>query len=148
MIVDIIKKRDLPMFKELYSCHFSGAWTKELANAVVLGICAEGWVEGLSEFFTCFTTEVIYCSARPSTDAKVRLIQNLIQQTASSTMLKVIINQISESSFALPLIFTLIDPFADLKEVTQGMIFNAIKRGVNCIQMNNYCEFKYQDQVN
>lgn len=63
-------------------------------------------------------------------------------------MLKVIINQISESSFALPLIFTLIDPFADLKEVTQGMIFNAIKRGVNCIQMNNYCEFKYQDQVN
>ena len=131
MITDVIKAQDLPTFKELYTSHFTGAWSLEQASEIALLLVKEMWVDGIAEFFNCFTTEVIYTSARPSSEAKTRLIQNLIAVAPSLSQLKVLINQIADSNFALPLILTLTDPFSDIKEVSQSLMFSAIKRGVN-----------------
>ena len=51
MLPSIIKARDMPCFRELYSSHFSGAWSLEQANEVALLRSKEMWVEGLTEFF-------------------------------------------------------------------------------------------------
>jgi hypothetical protein len=51
MLPDIIKARDLPMFRELYSSHFTGAWSLEQANEIALLLCREMWIEGIAEFF-------------------------------------------------------------------------------------------------
>ena len=51
MLPSIVQARDMPLFRELYSSHFSGAWSLEQANEVALLLSKEMWVDGLAEFF-------------------------------------------------------------------------------------------------
>ena len=52
------------------------------------------WIEGMKEFLTCFTTEVIFSSVRPSVPAKTNLVYGLLDAAAkvSQSQLKIIIN--------------------------------------------------------